>query len=267
MRRSTSPPLWCCLGMLAVVADPTVIVYVADRNLPGVWKVTDGKPAVFFQASKKFRTPLNAPRCVAVDADGRLLVGDSATREVYRFTPDGKPEPLTQGAIGIPSALAVGGDGTIFVADLEAHRIWSVPKDGLKDGEEPGEVVLLAGVRGLAFGSDGKLIAVTTLEDPIRRIGDDGKMETLVKGRPFQMPHHLVVGKDGALFVADNYAATIWTVPAGGGEPKPFVLGPPLVKPVGLGLRGDDLLVADPHAKMIFVVTPDGKTTPLVRPE
>ena len=66
------------------------------------------------------------------------------------------------------------------------------------------------------------------------------------------------------LFVTDNYAATVWRIPAGGSEPKPFLQGAPLNKPVGLAKRGDDLLVADPHAKQIFVVTPDGKATPLV---
>lgn len=249
---------------LAVAADKDGVVYVVDRNLPGVWKVTDGKAEVFFQGSKQFRTPLNAPRCIAIDGDGNVYVGDSATREVYRFSGDGKPEPLTSGTIGIPSAMTIDDEGTIFVADLEAHRIWSLPKNGLKEGEEPKEVAVIAGVRGLAFDAEGKLLAVTTLEDPIRRIGDDGKIEVVVKGRPFELPHQLVVGKDGTLYVADNYASTIWKVPADGGEPSPLLKGDPLVKPVGLANRGDDLLVADPHAKAVFVVTPEGKATPLV---
>ena len=45
----------------AVTADSTV--YVADRNLPGIWKITNGKKEIFFQGSEKFRTPLNAVRC------------------------------------------------------------------------------------------------------------------------------------------------------------------------------------------------------------
>ena len=252
---------------LAAVADPAGIVYVADLRLPGVWKVTDGKADVFFQGSKRFRTPLNAVRCLAIEPEGTLLAGDSATREVYRFSADGKPEPLTNGFIGIPSAIAVAADGTIYVADLEAQRIWSFPKEGLKEGEEPKEVVVVAGIRGLAFDAEGRLIFSTTIEDPIRRVTADGQVEVLVKGeagKVFQLNHQIVIGKDGAMFVTDNYAATVWQVPAGGGEPKPFLQGAPLVKPVGLGKRGDDLLVADPHAKAIFVVSPEGKATPLV---
>ncbi len=249
---------------IGVTADSAGVVYVADKDLPGIWKIVDGKAEIFFQGSNKFRTPLNRVYCVAIDGEGRLLAGDSATREVYRFSADGKPEPLTNGFIGIPVAIAVRADGTIYVADLEAQRIWSLPKDGLQAGQEPGEVAVMAAVRGLAFDGDGNLIVVTTLENPVRRIDAEGKVETLVSGRPFELPHQVVIGKDGAMFVADNYAATIWQVPAGGGEPKPFVKGSPLNKPVGLARRGDDLLVADPHAKAIFVVTPDGKVSPLV---
>ncbi len=250
---------------LAVVADANGVVYVADLDLPGIWKVQDGKAEIYFQGSKRFRTPLNRVRCLAIDGDGKLLAGDSATREVYRFSDDAKPEPLTNGYIGIPSAILTGPDGTIFVADLEVERIWSFPKDGLKKGEEPTEVAVVAGVRGLAFDADGKLLLATTIEDPIRRVGEEGKLEVLVKGRPFEFPHQIVVGKDGSYFVTDNYAATLWQVPAGGGEPKAFVKGEPFVKPVGLGQRGDDLLVADPHAKAVFVVSPDAKVTTLVK--
>ena len=70
--------------------------YLGDRKLPGVWQVGEGKLGLFFQGSKKYRTPLNALRCLALDASGGLLAGDSATREVYRFDADKKPQPLTR---------------------------------------------------------------------------------------------------------------------------------------------------------------------------
>ena len=245
---------------LAVAAAKEGPVYVADRKLPGIWKITEGKAEVYFQAEKKFRTKLNAVRCLAIDEKGRLLAGDSATREVYRFDEKGVPAALTKGKIGIPMAIVVGPKGEIFAADLETQRIWRFPSEG----GDPKEFAVIAGVRGLAFDSKSRLIAVTNLADPVKRFDSEGKSETLVKGRPFQFPQHVAVGKDDVLYIADNYAGAIWKVPSGK-PPEKFATGAPLVKPVGVFLRGDELLVADPHAKQVFSIDKDGKATPLVK--
>jgi len=245
---------------LAIVGGDGGPVYVADRKLPGIWKISEGKAEIFYQGKKTFRTPLNAVRCLAFDADGQLLAGDSATRDVYRFTKDGDPQPLTKGRIGIPMSIAVNKAGEIFVADLETQRIWKLPKAG----GEPKEFALMAGVRGLAFDSEERLIAVTNLSDPVRRLNAEGKAEVLIKGRPFQFPHHVAVDKDDTLFIADNYAGAIWRV-ASGNPPEKFLSGEPLKKPVGVYWTGKNLLIADPHAQQAFSVDADGKLTPLVK--
>src|SRR5207302_11042917 len=76
---------------ISVAAGPDGAIYVADRQAPGVWKIADGKLEIYFQGSNKFRTPLNAVWCVAVDSKGRVLAGDSSTREIYRFNAERKP--------------------------------------------------------------------------------------------------------------------------------------------------------------------------------
>jgi sugar lactone lactonase YvrE len=187
------------------------------------------------------------------------LAGDSATREVYRFDEQAKPQPLTGGKIGIPMAIAVNKQGELFVADLELQRIWRVPAEG----GEPKEFAVIAGVRGLAFDSKDQLIAVTNLADPVVRFSNDGKKEVLVKGRPFQFPHHVAVGEEDVLYIPDNYASAIWKVTPGS-EPVKFAEGKPLDKPVGVAWRDKTLLVADPHARQIFQIAADGKVTPLV---
>ena len=245
---------------LAVVAAEKGPVYVADRKLPGIWKITDGKAEVFFQGDKKFGTPLNAVRCLAFDAKGRLLAGDSATREVYRFDDKGIPTPLTEGKIGIPMAIAVNAKGEIFAADLETQRIWRLESEG----GQPKEFAVIAGVRGLAFDSKDRLIAVTNLAGQVLRFDAEGKSEILVKGRPFPFPHHVAVGKDDTLYIADNYAGAIWKV-AEGQPPEKFAEGAPLKKPVGIFRQGEKLLVADPHAKQVFEVDTAGKVTPLLK--
>ena len=243
---------------LAAAVTPDGTVYVADLRLPGVWKVGDGKAEVYFRGQKTFRTPLNAVRCLAVAKDGRLLAGDSATRDVYVFDEAGKPQPLTGGKIGIPVAIAVNAAGDLFVSDLESARIWTVPAAG----GEPKEFAVIAGCRGLAFDGAGRLWAAANTGEPVRRFAADGASETVVAEGPFQFPHQVAVLGETA-YVTDNYAKAVWKIEAGK-EPTPLAQGAPFVSPVGLAVRGGDLLVADPHAKRVFVVTLEGKVTPLV---
>jgi len=226
-------------------------VYVADRKLPGVWKITAGKPTVYFQASKKFRTPLNAIRCIAVDQAGRVIAGDSATRDVYRVDDQGKVTSLAGGQIGIPTAIAIGRDGEIFVAGLDRQQIYSLPSDGTK---QPKVIAKVPAPRGLAVIPDGGLLVLssTNPQGQILEVSLDGKVS--VKGATsFGMPHKIVRMDDGTLFVTDNYQRCVWKVPSGG-MPEKWVTGAPLDRPVGLCRMGDQLLVTDPHLKTVFTV-------------
>ncbi|MEW4490538.1 hypothetical protein AB1L42_20810 [Thalassoglobus sp. JC818] len=248
---------------LDVAVGPNEEVYIADRKLPGIWKVVDGHLEVFFKASKTFRTPLNAVRCVAVDTDGTVYVGDSSTREVYAIGEDRKPLPLSDGHIGIAADLLIDGD-RLIVSDLETQRIWSLPKSG----GEVQELAVIAGVRGLAKSSEGELICVTTLENPVRKIAEDKTESVIISGRPFEMPHHCVIAEN-TIFVADNYAGGIWKAELSGETPPELMRsGAPLQKPVGLCQYRDGFLVADPHAKEIFLVPAGaGEVTRLINSE
>ena len=241
-----------------VAVGPNDEIYVADLKLPGIWKIVEGKPEIFFQGSKTFRTPLNAVRCLAVDNDGTVFAGDSSTREVYAFDADRKPVPLTDGFVGIASDLIVDGEDMI-VSDLETQRIWKFPKTG----GEPVEFAVIAAVRGLAKDGDDSIIAVTTLENPIQRFSAEGKRETVISGRPFEMPHHCAI-IDDEIYVADNYASTIWKAKLKtDATPEAFKKGEPLNRPVGLCRYKDGFLVADPHAKTIFEITESGEISVL----
>ena len=240
---------------LAAAVGADGVVYVADRDLPGVWKFADNKWSVYFQGSKKFRTPLNAVRCLAIDHQGKLLAGDSATREIYRFDDAGQPQPLTKGNVGIPMALAVAKDGTIYASDIEIQRIVKIPAEG----GEPSEVAELAATRGLAIDAEGRLIAVCHGKNAVIRLSADGKeREVLVEGRPFQFSHHVVLGPNGEAYIADGYAKTIWKV-QGKAAPAVLFAGEPLKNPVGLAWQGDDLLIVDPHVKAVLRRTAEGK--------
>jgi DNA-binding beta-propeller fold protein YncE len=246
---------------LAVTASSDGIVYVADLRLPGIWKLENGVKSIYFQGSKKFRTPLNAVRCVTLDHQGKLLAGDSSTREVYRFDDAGQPQPLTKGWIGIPMAMAVAPDGTIYTADLELHRIWKMPAEG---SEKPEEFAVINSPRGLTLDPDGNLwvLSTSSKDGQIQKVAPDGKIEPLVKDHPFQLPHNIVRMDDGTFFVTDNYDHSVWKVSADG-KPEKFVTGAPLDRPVGLCRSGDNLLVADPHIRTIFTLSADKTLTVL----
>jgi sugar lactone lactonase YvrE len=238
---------------------------VADRQLPGLWRIAGGTASVFFQGQKKFRTPLNAVRAVAVGRDGTVYAADSATRDVHRVAADGTTTPLTGGRIGIPVDVAIAASGDLFVSDLETQSIWRVPAAG----GEPAKVVTLAAPRGLFVDGADRLWAVAASgEAPLVRIAADGAVEPVVKTRAFEFPHDVVVidGPDGPVaFVSDNYARTIWKVAADGAATA-WIKGAPLVGPVGLAIEKGDLLVADPQARTIFRVAPDGRPVRVIEP-
>jgi sugar lactone lactonase YvrE len=243
---------------VAVAADGSLLV--ADRLLPGLWRVADGRATIFAAGTKRFRTPLNAVRAVAVAPDGTVFAGDSATREIYRITAAGTAEPLTAGAIGIPVGIAIDSRGRLFVSDLETQRIWRIDPDA---PTTPVEVVVLVGPRGLFVDADDRLWAVAASGDaPLVRVGADGAVEPVVRTRAFGFPHDVVVDGDGVAYVSDNYGHCIWRVPPGG-APERWAAGGPLVGPVGLALREGRVVVADPGARQVFALDAAGTPEPL----
>jgi sugar lactone lactonase YvrE len=246
---------------LSVAAAEKGPVYVADRKLPGIWSIEGGKVSPFYQGSKAFRTPLNAVRCVTLDEQGRVLAGDSSTREVYRFAKAGaKPEALTQGGIGIPMDVVVTKAGDLLVSDLELHRIWKVSAAGGK----PTLFAEVSAPRGLALDQAGNLWVVSGTADQLLKVTPEGKVSVVVKGRPFNFPHDVVVLADGSAVVSDGYEKTLWKVTPDGKTEK-WVSGEPFKNPVGIALQGKNILVADPHAKTVFVVDGEKKVTDLVK--
>ncbi|MHC4878901.1 MAG: NHL repeat-containing protein [Planctomycetota bacterium] len=264
---------------LGAVRNDAGELFIVDLKMHGVWKATDGKLTAYFEGSPKFRTPLNAARCIAFDKDGNVLAGDTSTREVYRFKEAGKPEGLTNAGpikgddgedkgfnpgIGMPMAIAIDKDGTIFVADLELHRIFRVPHEGVPAGERAEIFATVSAPRGLAFDPDGNLIVLSTTKDQILKVDGEGNVTVLVPGRPFNFPHNIAIAADGTMFVTDGYGKCVWKI---GADLKPVKLaqGGAFSNPVGLSLAGDKLIVTDPRAEgpKVFEVDMTGKVTPI----
>ncbi len=254
-----APTTWQYPLDAAVGADGTY--YIADRKLPGIWKLKDGENTVLYQGKKQFRTPLNAVRCVHVAADGTLYAGDSATREVYSVSPTGEVKALTNGSIGIPTAIAVV-DGTVYVTDLELQRIWKFPAAGLPITQQPTEFAVVGGCRGLFVDDKGFIWVLSSLAPQLRKYTGDGKFEPVVSDVVFDFPHQVCVTSDGTAYVTDGYAKAIWKI-APSGKPEKWVSGEPFVNPIGIRPQGTDFIVCDSRANALFKVTPDGKVEKL----
>ena len=239
---------------LAVVAAEKSI-YIADRKLPGIWKMSGEKTEIHFQGSPRFRTPLNAVRCLALDSKGVLYAGDSSTREIYSLKDPEKPEPLTNGAIGIPVAMAFDSKDVLFVADLETQRIWKFPATG----GQPEEVAVIPAPRGIAIDAKDRLWVVSHGKNQLLRLSHDGKQkEVIVKGHPWKFPHQLVLKDDQSAYVVDGYGKTVWSV-SENGTSKSFVKDTRFKNPTCVALQKKNLLIVDPQANSLFSVDETNK--------
>ena len=237
---------------LDVAVDADGNAFVVDRNMHGVWKY-DGSVSAFFEGSAKFRTPLNAARSIALDQEGNLLVGDTSTRDIYRFDENGKATPITGGAIGIPMDIAVKKDGTIYVADLELRSLLRIPAGS-------GEVETVAAVnpRGVFIDADDQIWVVSQNAQQLQIVADDGSVEVIVDSRVFEFPHQVVVNSKGEAFVTDGYRKAIWKV-VKGSSPEVVFEGEPLVNPVGICIKDDELYVTDPKTRTVYKLDADFK--------
>lgn len=234
----------------AVTAEGDAIV--VDRNLPGLWRRQGDKLQILVQGSKKYREPLNAARCVALDEKGNILVGDSSTREIYRLDDQNQPQPLTGGQIGIPMDIAVRADGSLMVADLETRALLRVSSDGKQVKQ-----VAKVNPRGVFVDGKDQVWVVSQDEQQLQIVDDNGKSTVIVEKRIFDFPHQVVVDSRGNAYVSDGYKKAIWKVTRGS-APEIAFTGPPLDNPVGLSLVEDQIVVTDPRVRQVFRLK-DGK--------
>lgn len=221
---------------------------VVDLDLPGIWIQSGDQFTVFTPGTKLLRKPMNRPWCVTPHPAGGILIGDSATREIYYAEkPGAKLVSLNGGFIGIPMAIAVDSAGeSIYVGDAEKRAVFRLPIGG----GQP-ELVARVNARGLSFDAAGNLWAVTPDAAAVQKIDVKKKTaETIIDGRPYQFPNGIIwAGDEG--FVTDGYGKAIWRFTADGKTEKWFE-GEPLGGPVGITADDKYLYVADPQKKQVY---------------
>ena len=237
-------------------------ILVVDRNLPGLQKIdASGHSSVVYKASRILKTPLNAPRCVAITPEGAVVVGDSSTRQIYAIN-SGTPKPVltNRSGIGIPYAMVFDAKGTLYMSDLEAPgRIFK-----LAPGKtEPELFAKQSAVRGLAIDKSGNLVAITGLKQALIRFTPDGKRTVILDNRPFRFPNGIAIINDD-IFVSDSYGKCIWKI---GPDQKPIQFcSKGLAYPGGLAVLAGKLVVTDAKSKQVFLVDEKGAAKP-VQPE
>lgn len=243
-----------------IALDPAGNLYVADTGNHVIRRITPaglvsvfaggaGVPGAVDATGTQAR--FNAPRGLAFDAAGNLLVVDSGSHTVRRITPAAGVTTLagTAGVSGAidavganarfqdPWAVAVAPDGTAYVSDQQNRTVRRITPAGV--------VTTLAGSAGVAGDDDGAGAAAR-----------------------FRAPAGLATDAEGNLYVADRDLHTVRRItPAGGVStvlgtagvsgalPGPLPGG--LNLPIGIALGpGGQLYVTSENAVLKAVFSP-----------
>jgi len=172
-----------------IAVDAAGNVYVADTWNHRIQKFGPDLTAILSwgQPTRDLINPAPdrfwAPRGIAIDQQGNILVADTGTNRIRRYTPDGAHlgdfgrRGKEAGEFEEPTGIAVGPDGSIFVAEAGNARIQK-------------------------FDASGKYIAAWPIEDwSERSLRNKPRIEALPDGRLIatDAPHArlLLIGKDG----------------------------------------------------------------------
>ncbi len=218
-----------CLGIVTGSASDAVRTLAGAAQVPGH---VDGVGAL-----ARFSDPAG----LAIDAQGNVLIADSANHCLRKLTPAGivttiagRPGdagsadgPGATARFDTPSAVAVAKDGTVFVSDTGNHTLRRIGRDGsvstwAGSAGDPGatnavgRAARFSSPLGIAIAKDGALFVADSANHAIRRVGADGAVTTFAGATEewgatdgkaaqarFEGPVALAFGPNGSLFVSD----------------------------------------------------------------
>ncbi len=172
-------------------------------------------------------TPFNAPRDIAIAADGSLFVADSRNHRIVHLDSQGlflnafgsygnvMDGEIPGGLMNEPWGVAVGPDGNVYVADTWNHRIqvftpegqflrmWSVFEvNGLPDG--------FWGPRGITLDETGRVFVTDTGKQRVVVFDANGTYLTQFGGLGLEAgnldePVGIEIAPDGRIYIADTW--------------------------------------------------------------
>ncbi|MEI8083888.1 MAG: NHL repeat-containing protein, partial [Actinomycetes bacterium] len=152
---------------------------------------------------------LSAPADVAVGPDSIIWTTDQGFQRIIGFNPDGSLAGIIGPGAGTPTptfrypnSLAVGEDGRIYVGDQYANALFVVTKSGEVLSKIYVPRPTAVAVRGdhIVVGSASGFVIMDKEGNPIRVVGSNGSGPD-----QFNMVKGVAIGKDGKIYVSDQY--------------------------------------------------------------
>jgi predicted membrane-bound mannosyltransferase/DNA-binding beta-propeller fold protein YncE len=167
------------------------------------------------------------PRSVVVDANGRVLVGDTGNKRIQVFDKDGKfitqfgGGGLDQGRLDEPVGVAVDPQGNIVVADTWNGRVqvfdangqsiaaWDI--DGWLDKATVGKPYIAVDAQSRVYVADEVSQRILVFDETGKYLGGFGQYGTDDHG--FTMPGGIAIDREGFIYVVDTGAGRIMKFP------------------------------------------------------
>lgn len=244
-------------------------------------KIVQLSPAQMVGSTGNQQGQLQAPRGLAVAADGSIYVADSRNHRIQHFSADGaflqawgafadsSSGNAPDGFFNEPWGLAVGPDGSVYVTDTWNHRVQKFTADGqfitkwgyFGQAETPDA---FWGPRGIVVDENNRVYVVDTGNKRVVIFDANGNFITQF-GTPgfgegqFDEPVGIAIDQYGLIYIADTWNLRVQVFERVEGEPISFI-------PVrswdiagweGQSLDNKPFIAVSPVNNHVFVTDPD----------
>ena len=213
-------------------------ITMKNRSAPAPQEAQANKPIHIFDSQGKNRTKLIEPAVVCYRS-GRVIVGDTATRQVHVYSFEGrwvgdlvmKPDSETKtrgGSLTKPSGIAIDVKGRVYVVDSSDPYVRVFDSKGvfIKEfcniqGKEGGLQGIALDSTGLIYLSDVTNACVQVFQSDLglwlRKIDNKGKSEANL-----QLPAGLAIDRSNQLYCADYGTSQIYVFSKSGSLLRSF---------------------------------------------
>lgn len=233
-----------------VVSPDGQYLYVADNDNDRI-AVLDAVSLAFLGAFGEGE--VGAPHDVVFDADGRLLVADTANSRIAVYAVsgvEGRLEGEIRGTVRRPEGVAVHPNGRVYATGASSDNL-----EAFEDGAPVGAAVGFSSPHDVAVAPDGRIWIADAGNDRLVILSPELGVLGTVEGADYRFdgPRYLDFDAAGRLYVADKNAhqikvlapdaSLIFALGSGRGE-----LGPGLFnRPEGVAIRGADVWFSDTY--------------------